>query len=251
MKNTTPYETVLVTGASRGIGAAICHKLAGMGLTVHALARSLDSLKDLQSETGAIIHAGDVTDTAAMEALFQEIEIDVLVNNAGAVAALGPLETLSAQDIDHMVAINLLAPLHMCRLALKGMVARQRGHIINIGSTTGTFVFPGTVPYAAAKAGMTAANRVMRHDLSGSNVRVTEISPGRVHTDIYRSAVQDDAARAAMYETVRSLAPEDIAQAVAAALSMPEGVDVSFMEISPTDQAPGGYRYQSPANIAK
>src|SRR5690606_5504913 len=125
------------------------------------------------------------------------------------------------------------------------------GHIINIVSTTGTFVFPGTVPYAAAKAGMTAANRVMRYDLSGSNVRVTEISPGRVHTDIYRSAVQDDAARAAMYETVRSLAPEDIAQAVAAALSMPEGVDVSFMEISPTDQAPGGYRYQSPANIAK
>lgn len=247
MNTTMPYQTVLVTGASRGIGAAICRRLAGMGLQVHALARSLDSLQPLAQETGAIIHAGDVTDTAAMEVLFREIEIDVLVNNAGAVAALGPLESLSAEDIDYMVALNLLAPLQLCRLALKAMVARKRGHIINIGSTTGSFVFPGTVPYAAAKAGMTAANRVMRHDLVGSNVRVTEISPGRVHTDIYRTAVHDEAVRAAMYESVRSLSSEDIAQAVATALSMPESVDISFMEISPTDQAPGGHRYQSPA----
>ena len=90
---------------------------------------------------------------------------------------------------------------------------------------------------------MSAANRVMRHDLVGSKVRITEISPGRVHTDIYRSAVQDATARSAMYEEVRSLAPDDVAKAVMVALTMPEEVDISFMEITPTDQAPGGYRY--------
>lgn len=243
MSQSILYQTALVTGASRGIGAAICRRLAGMGLRVHALARSADGLERLRDETGAVIHAIDVTDTERLEALFKEVEIDVLVNNAGAVSALGPLHTLDAGQIERMVAVNLLAPLQLCRLALPGMVRRKRGHIVNIGSTTGTFVFPGTAPYAAAKAGMTAANRVMRHDLVGSNVRITEISPGRVHTDIYSAAVRDASARSAMYDEVRSLSPGDVAEGVAVALEMPESVDISFLEITPTDQAPGGYRY--------
>jgi len=243
MSNSTPYQTALVTGASRGIGAAICRQLADMGLQVHAVARTAEGLKKLEAETGVTIHALDVTDTRRLEGLFNELSIDVLVNNAGAVSALGPIHTLDAEQITQMVQLNLLAPLQLCRVALAGMVQRKRGHIINIGSTSGSFVFPGTAPYAAAKAGMTAANRVMRHDLVGSNVRITEISPGRVHTDIYRDAVQDDSALAAMYEEVRSLAPEDVAKAVMVALTMPENADISFMEITPTDQAPGGYRY--------
>jgi Short-chain alcohol dehydrogenase of unknown specificity len=243
MQNSTPYRTALVTGASRGIGAAICRRLSALGLEVHAVARSAESLDELRRDVPVIPHVADVTDVARMEQIFGEVEVDVLVNNAGVVSAVGPLHTLQAKDIEQMIAINLLAPMQLCRIALAGMVARKRGHIVNIGSTTGSFVFPGTAPYAASKAGMTVANRVLRHDLVGTNVRVTEVSPGRVHTDIYRSAVKDDAARSAMYDEYRSLAPEDVAEAIAVALTMPEAVDLSFMEITPTDQAPGGYSY--------
>src|SRR5699024_4129873 len=116
--------------------------------------------------TGATPHVADITDTAAMEKLMGELDIDVLVNNAGAIVGLGPIETLSASDIDQMLDINLRAPLQLCRIALAGMVKRQRGHIINIGSTAGNYIFPGTSAYAAAKAGITAANRVLRYDLA-------------------------------------------------------------------------------------
>ena len=146
MSNTTPYHTALVTGASRGIGAAICRQLSDMGLHVHAVARSADALREVAEETGATVHAVDVTDTSRLEQLFDELTIDVLVNNAGAVSALGPVHTLDAEQIEQMVQVNLLAPLQLCRLALAGMVQRKCGHIINIGSTSGSFVFPGTAP---------------------------------------------------------------------------------------------------------
>ncbi len=240
----THYRSALVTGASRGIGAAICRELARLGMQVHAVARSADSLRSLCEETGAIAHCADVTDLDGMERLLHTLEVDVLVNNAGQVAALGSIETLDAAAIDSMIDINLRAPLQLMRLVLPGMLYRGHGHIVNIGSTSGTFVFAGTAPYAAAKAGMTAANRVLRHDLVGRNIRVTEISPGRVHTDIYRDALDGDHGKLAdMYDKFRTVHPQDIAAAVAAALTMPEQVDVSFMEVVPTDQAPGGHAY--------
>lgn len=249
MQTQIPYKTALVTGASRGIGAEICRHLSQLGLSVHAVARDSSKLDAICAETGATAHVADVTDTAAMKALLRELTVDVLVNNAGAISALGSLETLSADDIDRMIDVNLRAPLQLCRAALTGMVQRRRGHIINIGSTAGTFVFPGTAAYAAAKAGMTAANRVLRHDLAGSNVRVTEISPGRVHTDIYRQALDNDSNKvAALYDNMRSVHPDDIARAVVTALTMRDGVDISFMEVVPTDQAPGGHRYPSAEN---
>lgn len=240
----THYRSALVTGASRGIGAAICRELARLGMQVHAVARSADSLRSLCEETGAIAHCADVTDLDGMKRLLHTLEVDVLVNNAGQVAALGSIETLDAAAIDSMIDINLRAPLQLMRLVLPGMLYRGHGHIVNIGSTSGTFVFAGTAPYAAAKAGMTAANRVLRHDLVGRNIRVTEISPGRVHTDIYRDALGGDHGKLAdMYDKFRTVHPQDIAAAVAAALTMPEQVDVSFMEVVPTDQAPGGHAY--------
>ncbi len=253
------YRHALVTGASRGIGAAICRRLVALGLQVHAVARDAKALAQLQGElgdaadgaAGLVVHRGDVTDLPAMARLCAAREIDVLVNNAGQVAALGSLETLDAQAIDRMIDVNLRAPLQLMRLLLPGMLARGHGHIINIGSTAGGFVFPGTAPYAASKAGMTAAGRVLRHDLVGRNIRVTEISPGRVHTDIYREAFgareQD---WSALYAQRRTVQPEDIAHCVAVALCLPEAVDVSFMEVSPTDQAPGGHAYAAPPSAS-
>lgn len=242
------YRTALVTGASRGIGAAICSELVGLGLEVHAVARNVRDLDILRGTIDVVTHSVDITDTSALQALCTKFRIDVLVNNAGQVAALGSLETLKADAIDRMIDVNLRAPLHLIRLLLPGMLQRGYGHIINIGSTAGSFVFPGTAPYAATKAGMSAVGRVMRHDLAGRNIRITEISPGRVHTDIYREAVKDAQQLSGMYEDVRTVHPEDIARCVAHALCLPEQVDISFMEVSPTDQAPGGHAYTSPSD---
>lgn len=238
------YRTVLVTGASRGIGAAIVRRLRLEGLDVHAVSRDATALGEICSATGAIAHPGDVTDTSGMATLINTVQPDVLVNNAGQVAALGPLQTLSAEAIDRMIAVDLAAPMHLMRLALPGMIQRGRGHLINIGSTCGTYIFPGTAPYTAAKAGLTAAARVIRHDLVGTGVRVTELSPGRVETGIYREALAGEPDRLRkLYSEVRSVQPADVAEALIAALAMPPEVDVSFLEIVPTDQAPGGHAY--------
>jgi 3-hydroxy acid dehydrogenase / malonic semialdehyde reductase len=243
----TPYRTALVTGASRGIGAAIVRRLRGLGLAVHALARDAAALKALAAETGCVPLTGDVTATEAVLAAVSGVEIDVLVNNAGAVPAVAPLHKQSAAVVDAAIDLNLRAPLHLMRALLPGMIARGRGHVVNIGSTAGTAVFAGTGPYAAAKAGLAMAGRVARYDLAGSNVRLTEIQPGRVETQVYLQAYGGDAARLheTMYAHHRALQPEDVAEAVALVLTLPERADVSVLELSPTDQAVGGHVYPS------
>jgi NADP-dependent 3-hydroxy acid dehydrogenase YdfG len=241
----TPYRTALVTGASRGIGAAIARRLRALGLAVHAAGRDAVRLDALCGETGCIALVADVTDTAAVLRLVQDIAIDVLVNNAGAVPAVAPLHRQSATDVDVAIDVNLRAPLHLMRALLPGMVARGRGHVVNIGSTAGAAVFAGMGPYAAAKAGLSMAGRVARYDLAGSGVRLTEIVPGRVQTEVYRDAYGGDTERlhASLYARHRAVQPEDVAEAVAMALCLPERADVSVLELVPTDQAAGGHAY--------
>ena len=244
----TPYRTALVTGASRGIGAAIVRRLRGLGLSVHALARNAVQLAALATETGCIPLVADVRATDAVLAGLADFEIDVLVNNAGAVPTVAPMHRQSAGEIDAALDLNLRAPLQLMRALLPGMVARGRGHVVNIGSTAGAAVLAGTGPYAAAKAGLSMAGRVARYDLAGSNVRITEIAPGRVETQVYLQAFGGEAARLheTMYARHRALQPEDVADAVALALTLPERADVSVLELSPTDQALGGYVYAKP-----
>ncbi|MDQ0467921.1 SDR family oxidoreductase [Labrys wisconsinensis] len=245
----TPYRTALVTGASRGIGAALCRRLAGLGLTVHALARSREGLEALAADAAIRPLVADVTDIAAVEAALAGAEIDVLVNNAGAVASVRPLYEQTAQEIAETVAVNLTAPLQLMRLLVPGMVARRRGHVVNITTTAARHVFAGTSAYGGAKAGLAQAGRVLRYDLAGSNVRLTEVAPGRVETEIYLRAFGGDRGRlqGTLYSDVRALQPEDVAEAVAAVLTLPEHVDVAEIEVSPTDQATGGHVYGKPA----
>ena len=127
------YKTALVTGASSGIGAAVVERLRAEGLQVHALARSAQALGALAERTGCIAHAIDVTDLAAVTRLAQEVEFDVLVNNAG-VDRPGSILKADAEGIDLLVDVNLRAVLHLCRLVVPGMVARDRGHVVNISS---------------------------------------------------------------------------------------------------------------------
>lgn len=237
------YRTALVTGASSGIGRAIAERLSAEGLEVHAIARNGDALADLSSRTGSVAHVLDIGDTPAVEALLAGIEVDVLVNNAG-VSRAGNILTAGASDIDEQVDINLRAALHLSRLILPGMVERNSGHIVNVTSIAGHYEFLGNTVYHATKAAMHTVSRQLRVDAYGHDVRVTEVSPGRVATDIFAKVhgIDPEAARREFIDDYDLPAPSDIADAVAYAIATPRYVNVGMIEIMPTSQVPGGLR---------
>lgn len=241
------YRSALVTGASKGIGAAISAALIEQGVTVHALARDGYALDGLASKLGPRLKplVADVRDHAAIAQKLEGVEIDVLVNNAGGLSTVRPLHEQTAQETEEVIALNLLAPLQLVRLLAPGMIARKRGHIFNLTSTAAGAVFPGTTAYGAAKAGLSQAGRILRYDLAGTGVRVTEIAPGRVETQFYLRAFDDDAEslRERLYTHQRPLVPEDIAAVLISALIMPSRVDVAEILLSPSEQATGGHIY--------
>lgn len=234
------YKSALVTGASSGIGAATVERLCAEGLQVHALARSAGKLAELAARTGCIAHAIDVSDIASITRLTQEINFDVVVNNAG-VDRPGSLLKADEEGIDLLINVNLRAVLHICRLTLPGMVARDRGHIINISSIAAAYNFGGNSTYHATKAAVSMLSRQLRIDAFGKRVRVTEICPGRVATDIFAHVHGDTPeVRERFVEGFELPQAEDIANAIAFAISAPIAVNVGHMEITPTLQVPGG-----------
>jgi NADP-dependent 3-hydroxy acid dehydrogenase YdfG len=243
------YRTALVTGASSGIGAAVVRRFRREGLAVHAVARSGDALATLAAETGCIAHAIDVCDLAAITRLVGAAEIDILVNNAGVDRPRKFLEA-EADDIDLLVDVNLRAVLHLCRLVLPGMVARDRGHVVNISSIAAAYNFGGNSTYHATKAAVSMLSRQLRIDAFGRRVRVTEICPGRVATDIFAHVHGDTPeTRAKFIDGYELPEASDIADAIAFAVAAPIAVNIGHIEITPTLQVPGGLstaRPQSP-----
>jgi NADP-dependent 3-hydroxy acid dehydrogenase YdfG len=241
------YKTALVTGASSGIGAAVVERLRAEGLQVHALARSAKALGALAERTGCIPHALDVTDLAGITRLTQEVPFDVLVNNAGVDRPKSFLKA-DAEDIELLVDVNLRAVLHLCRLIVPGMVERDRGHVINISSIAGAYNFNGNSTYHATKAAVSMLSRQLRIDAFGKRVRVTEICPGRVATDIFAHVHGDSADTYERFVKGFELPrAEDIADAIAFAIAAPVAVNIGHMEITPTLQVPGGLQTTRPA----
>lgn len=242
----TDYKTALVTGASSGIGAAVVERLCKEGLQVHALARGAQALEALAQRTGCIPHAMDVSDLAGITRLAQEVEFDVLVNNAG-VDRPKPFLQADAQDIDLLIDVNLRAVLHLCRLVVPGMVARDRGHVVNISSIAGAYNFGGNSTYHATKAAVSMLSRQLRIDAFGKRVRVTEICPGRVATDIFAHVHGDSAETYERFVKGFELPQaEDIANAIAFAIAAPVAVNIGHIEITPTMQVPGGLQTTRP-----
>jgi NADP-dependent 3-hydroxy acid dehydrogenase YdfG len=234
------YQTALVTGASSGIGAAVVERLRAEGLEVHALARSAKALGELAERTGCIAHAIDVTDLAGITRLTQQVEFDVLVNNAG-VDRPGSILKADAEGIDLLIDVNLRAVLHLCRLVVPGMVARDRGHVVNISSIAGAYNFNGNSTYHATKAAVSMLSRQLRIDVFGKRVRVTEICPGRVATDIFAHVHGDSKEiREKFIDGFELPQAADIANAIAFAIAAPIAVNIGHMEITPTMQVPGG-----------
>ncbi|QRM57074.1 SDR family oxidoreductase [Sinorhizobium sp. BG8] len=240
------YKTALVTGASSGIGAAVVERLCRENIEVHAVARSEKALNELAARTGCIAHAIDVTNRQAIADLAGRMEFDILVNNAGVDRPKKFLEADEA-DIDLLVDVNLRAVLHICRLIVPGMVARDRGHVINISSIAGNYNFGGNSTYHAVKAGVAMLSNQLRIDAFGKRVRVTEICPGRVATDIFNHVHGNDPSiRERFIDGFELPQASDIADAIAFAIAAPVAVNIGHMEITPTLQVMGGLQTAKP-----
>lgn len=234
--------TVLVTGASSGIGRAIARHLAGEGHAVLAVARDGEALAALAAEYPAIAPlAFDVGDRAAMTTALAGREIDVLVANAGMMPPLGEFLDSELSDADRAVAVNLSSVLALVRLVVPGMRARGSGHVFFTGSAAAHATFANMAVYSATKAAIAGFAACLRLELSPHGVRVTEIVPGRVETALYDD-ILDEAARDAMYSTVRTVQPEDVARMVGAVLALPDWADVTRFDIMPTRPTTPGKR---------
>jgi NADP-dependent 3-hydroxy acid dehydrogenase YdfG len=241
------YSTAVVTGASTGMGAAIAERLAKRGLTVHALARNETRLNELADKTGAVPHVVDLTDTTALAAVVGDLEVDVLANCAG-VSRPGNILDSSEGDIDELIDVNLRGLLQLTRLVLPGMVERDRGHVINISSIAGLYNFYGHTVYHATKAAVHQVSRQLRNDTVGKRIRVTEICPGRVETEIFGRNMGGtpeamEEAWKTYYEGYESLTTDDIVNAMDYAIETPRHVNVGMLELMPTFQVPGGLTF--------
>lgn len=236
----TDYSTALVTGASSGIGAAVVKALTARDLQVHAVARRKERLDSLATATGCTTHVLDLCDTGALYDVLGGIEADILVNNAGLGRGFEGLVHVGRQDIDRTFDINVTAATHVLRAVVPGMVARRRGHVVNISSVAGLYPIKSSI-YGASKGAVHLLSQNLRIELQGSGVRMTEICPGRVRTEFFDVAIDDPAEREKIKETgVNELHAEDIAHAIVFALDTPWRVNMGLIEITPTEQSFGG-----------
>jgi 3-hydroxy acid dehydrogenase / malonic semialdehyde reductase len=244
-----PPRVAFVTGASSGFGAAIARRYAGAGVRVLATARRVDRLARLVDEFGEdliFVSWLDVRDRAAIEQLVSSLprafaEVDVLVNNAGLALGLGPAQDANLDQWEQMIETNCTGLTYVTRAILPGMVARRRGHVVNMGSIAATYPYPGGNVYGATKAFVHQFSLGLRADLHGTGVRVTCIEPGLVGgSEFSEVRFGGDAERAAaLYAGTDPLTPEDIAAAVEWVTFQPEHVNVNLLELMPVSQSFG------------
>jgi 3-hydroxy acid dehydrogenase/malonic semialdehyde reductase len=251
-------RTVFVTGASTGFGAGIARRFAAEGARVIASARRADKLTDLTREFGARVLPLelDVRDRAAVSDAISALpaafaEVDVLVNNAGLAKGLQRAHQADLDDWAQMIDTNCKGLVYCTRAVLPGMVARGRGHVINMGSVAGSYPYPGGNVYGGTKAFVHQFSLNLRSDLHGTRVRVTCVEPGMAGATEF-SLVRfggDEAKAAAVYAGVQPLTPDDIAETVHWVASLPAHVNINTIELMPVAQsfAPFQIHREAPA----
>lgn len=243
---------VLVTGASSGFGAAIARHFAVRGDTLILAARRIERLERLKAEleSSARIHLLqlDVRDRAAVDQALTSLPpefaaVDILINNAGLALGLEPAQNAELDDWDTMIDTNCKGLTYCTRALLPGMVARNRGHIVNIGSTAGSYAYPGANVYGATKAFVKQFSANLRSDLFGSQVHVTCIAPGMAETEFSLVRFKQDAEKAAgVYAGSEAMTASDIAHAVIYATDQPPHLNINYIELMPVAQASAGLK---------
>lgn len=240
-------KTVLITGATSGIGRATARLLAQNGYRLIICGRREDRLAELQDEFSELT---DVTtlnfDVRTKKAVAKAIaslpadfiNIDVLINNAGNAHGLDPIENGDVDDWDSMIDINVKGLLYVSKEVIPGMVERRSGHIINIGSIAGKEVYNNGNVYCATKHAVDAINQGMRMDLNQYGIRVGAINPGMVDTEFSEVRFKGDRERAEnVYKGLEPLHAEDIADVIHFVISRPYHVNIADLLILPTAQA--------------
>jgi NADP-dependent 3-hydroxy acid dehydrogenase YdfG len=244
-------KIAFITGASSGIGAACARKFAQGGYTLLLNARSIDKLQALKTELETAYGIDvellpfDVRDRKAAEAALKSLPekyqtIDVLVNNAGLALGVDKEYEGTEENYDTMIETNITALLMMTRLVVPGMVKRGKGHVINIGSVAGDAAYPGGSVYCATKAAVKVLSDGLRMDLVDTPLRVTNVKPGLVETNFSVTRFAGDKERAdKVYQGIKPLTGEDIAEVVYFAASAPEHVQIAEVLVLATHQASG------------
>lgn len=240
-------KLILITGASSGIGAACARRFAADGAHLVLWARRLDRLEQLAAELrprGVTVHVArvDVRDRATVNAAVDALVTagavpDVLINNAGLAAGLTPLQEGDPDDWDRMIDTNITGLLNVTRAILPHMLARNRGHVVNLGSTAGHTVYPKGNVYGATKFAVRALTEAINLDVAGTPIRVSSVDPGLVETEFSEVRFHGDRERAkAAYHGLRPLSADDVADAIAYVVGVPEHVNVLDLVLLPTAQ---------------
>ena len=242
-------QIAFITGASSGIGEATARAFAAEGAHLILAARRGERVEALAAELRgqhgieALAFTLDVRDAAAVAAAVAGLPerwqpIDILVNNAGLSRGLDKLHEGLISDWDEMIDTNVKGLLYVTRAVLPGMVARGRGHVINIGSIAGREPYPGGNVYCASKAAVAMLNKTLRLDLLGTGIRVSTIAPGMVETEFSQVRFHGDSERAdKVYQNIQPLTAGDIAETILWVATRPAHVNVEEIVIFPTAQA--------------
>ena len=242
-------KTVLITGATSGIGEAAAMKFAEASYRIIITGRRKERLEDLAAhllsnfDTEVLVLCFDVRQKIEVDNHLGNLpeewkKIDILVNNAGLAVGLNPIDKGDTDDWDRMIDTNVKGLLYVTRVVSPGMVERGSGHIINISSIAGKDVYPNGSVYCASKHAVDALSKAMRIDLLNHGIKVTNIAPGMVETEFSLVRFKGDSEKAsAVYTGIEPLRPEDIAEVIFYCANTPDHVCISDLVITPKAQA--------------
>tara|TARA_Y100000996_G_scaffold24479_1_gene17596 strand:- start:775 stop:1521 length:747 start_codon:yes stop_codon:yes gene_type:complete len=233
------YKTALITGAASGIGYSILKKLSNYKFKIYALDKNKIKLKKICNETGAYPINLDIANTDALYSKLSKLNIDILVSNAGIANGIEGLLKSSKNDILKSTKVNYESILHIIKILVPKMVKKRNGHIFLIGSIAGLYPTDSAI-YSSQKTAIHKIAQSLRIELSGSRVKLTEISPGRTKTSFGNNVFSTSKMKKNFMSGFQVLDPDDISNALWFALNTKWKTNVSLIEISPTEQSPGG-----------
>lgn len=245
----TTTKTVLISGATSGIGKATAIRFAENGFRLILTGRRLERLEELSSHLKKKYHVEvlplcfDIRDFKSVKNMIETLppdwaEIDILINNAGLAAGMAPIQDGLLDDWEQMIDTNIKGLLYMTKLVSPGMTRRGKGHIVNLGSIAGKEAYANGNVYCATKFAVDALTKAMRIDLLPHGIKVTQIAPGAVETEFSLVRFKGNEERAKqVYKGFEPLHPEDIADVIWYVTSVPAHVTINDLVIMPTAQA--------------